>query len=226
MATRISPIAGTPAPPSSLVDIAKLVTAYYTELPDSSIPAQRVAFGTSGHRGSSFDLSFNERHVLAITQAICRYRKAQGIDGPIFLGLDTHALSRPASATALEVLAANGVLMASGSEVTLILAAADRLDQDGIAVRCVSVPSWDLFDAQPPAYRDQVLPPGVTARLGVELGVEQGWHRYVGDRGDILAIDRFGASAPAQVLLEQYGFTVDHVVARAKDLLLVVRNSA
>ena len=120
MATRISPIAGTPAPLSSLVDIAKLVTAYYTELPDPSIPAQRVAFGTSGHRGSSFDLSFNERHVLAITQAICRYRKAQGIDGPIFLGLDTHALSRPASATALEVLAANGVdvMLATNDEYT------------------------------------------------------------------------------------------------------------
>jgi phosphoglucomutase len=120
MATRISPIAGTPAPLSSLVDIAKLVTAYYTELPDPSIPAQRVAFGTSGHRGSSFDLSFNERHVLAITQAICRYRKAQGIDGPIFLGLDTHALSRPASATALEVLAANGVdvMLATNDQYT------------------------------------------------------------------------------------------------------------
>jgi phosphoglucomutase len=120
MATRISPIAGTPAPLSSLVDIAKLVTAYYTELPDPSIPAQRVAFGTSGHRGSSFDLSFNERHVLAITQAICRYRKAQGIDGPIFLGLDTHALSRPASVTALEVLAANGVdvMLATNDEYT------------------------------------------------------------------------------------------------------------
>jgi transketolase len=88
-----------------------------------------------------------------------------------------------------------------------------------------AVLSWDLFDVQPPAYRDQVLPPGVTARLGVELGVEQGWHRYVRDRGDILAIDRFGASAPAEVLLERYGFTVDHVVARAKDLL-VVRHSA
>jgi hypothetical protein len=85
--------------------------------------------------------------------------------------------------------------------------------------------SWDLFDAQPPAYRDQVLPPGVTARLAVELGVEQGWHRYVGDRGDTLAIDRFGASAPTEVLLETCGFTLDHVVARAKDLL-VVRHSA
>jgi hypothetical protein len=85
--------------------------------------------------------------------------------------------------------------------------------------------SWDLFDAQPPAYRDQLLPPSVTARLAVELGVEQGWHRYVGDRGDTLAIDRFGASAPAEVLLETLGFTLDRVVARAKGLL-VVRHSA
>jgi transketolase len=111
------------------------------------------------------------------------------------------------------------ILIASGSEVSLILAAADRLRDDGIAVRCVSMPSWDLFDAQPPSYRDEVLPPQVTARLAVELGVEQGWHRYVGDRGDMLGIDRFGASAPGEVLLEQYGFTVDNVVARAKRLL-------
>jgi transketolase len=111
------------------------------------------------------------------------------------------------------------ILIASGSEVSLILAAADRLRDDGIAVRCVSMPSWDLFDAQPPSYRDEVLPPQVTARLAVELGVEQGWHRYVGDRGAMLGIDRFGASAPGEVLLEQYGFTVDNVVARAKRLL-------
>jgi len=107
--TRISPLAGKPAPPSLLVDVAKLVTAYYTEVPDPSVPAQRVAFGTSGHRGSSFDLSFNEAHVLAITQAICEYRRAKGITGPLFLGIDTHALSQPACATAMEVLAGNGV---------------------------------------------------------------------------------------------------------------------
>ena len=109
MTTHISPLAGKPAPLSSLVDIARLVTAYYTEVPDPSVPAQRVAFGTSGHRGSSLTLSFNERHVLAITQAICAYRQAQGIDGPLFLGIDTHALSASACASALEVLAANGV---------------------------------------------------------------------------------------------------------------------
>jgi transketolase len=111
------------------------------------------------------------------------------------------------------------ILMASGSEVGLILAAADRLRAEGVAVRCVSMPSWDLFEAQPQSYRDEVLPPKVTARLAVELGVEQGWHRYVGERGDMLGIDCFGASAAADVLLEKYGFTVDNVVARAKNLL-------
>src|SRR5512135_81267 len=109
MATRISPLAGKPAPSSLLVDVPRLLTAYYTAIPDPSVPAQRVAFGTSGHRGSAFDISFNESHVLAITQAICQYRKRQGIDGPLFLGIDTHALSQPAYASALEVLAANGV---------------------------------------------------------------------------------------------------------------------
>jgi phosphoglucomutase len=105
----ISPLAGKPAEPSMLVNVARLVTAYYTELPDPSIPTQRVAFGTSGHRGSAFDAAFNEAHILAITQAICMYRSSQGIDGPLFLGMDTHALSEPAFATAMEVLAANGV---------------------------------------------------------------------------------------------------------------------
>ncbi len=120
MATHISPLAGQPAPPSVLVDVARLVTAYYTGVPDAGVAAQRVAFGTSGHRGSSFDLSFNEHHVLAITQAICRYRKKQGIDGPLYLGIDTHALSAPACASALEVLAANGVetMLAAGDEYT------------------------------------------------------------------------------------------------------------
>ena len=116
----ISPLAGKAAPACSLVDIAKLVTAYYSEVPDPSVAAQRVAFGTSGHRGSSFALSFNERHVLAITQAICQYRARQGIDGPLFLGIDTHALSQPACASALEVLAANGVetMLATDDEYT------------------------------------------------------------------------------------------------------------
>ena len=116
----ISPLAGTLPTASSLVDVAKLVSAYYTGTPDAALPAQRVAFGTSGHRGSSFERSFNETHVLAISQAICEYRSRQGIDGPLFLGLDTHALSVPAGASALEVLAANRVqvMLAKDDEYT------------------------------------------------------------------------------------------------------------
>ncbi|MET8697964.1 phosphoglucomutase (alpha-D-glucose-1,6-bisphosphate-dependent) [Kitasatospora sp. NPDC004723] len=101
--------AGQPAQPGDLVDVARLVTAYYTLHPDPEEPGQRVAFGTSGHRGSSLDAAFNEDHIAATTQAICEYRAAQGITGPLFLGADTHALSEPARATAVEVLAANGV---------------------------------------------------------------------------------------------------------------------
>jgi phosphoglucomutase len=117
---KISPLAGKPAPLEILVDVPRLITAYYTDLPDTSIPAQRVAFGTSGHRGSSFDRAFNEWHILAITQAICLYRQEQGISGPLYLGIDTHALSAPACATALEVLAANEVevMLAEGDEYT------------------------------------------------------------------------------------------------------------
>jgi phosphoglucomutase len=106
-----NPRAGQPASPDDLVDVAALVTAYYTLEPDPGDPGQQVVFGTSGHRGSSFDAAFNERHILATTQAICEYRAAQGYDGPLFLGRDTHALSAPAWASALEVLAANDVIV-------------------------------------------------------------------------------------------------------------------
>jgi phosphoglucomutase len=117
---KISPLAGKPAPLDILVDVPRLITAYYIGVPDPAVPAQRVAFGTSGHRGSSFKLAFNEWHILAITQAICLYRKRQETDGPLFLGIDTHALSIPACASALEVLAANGVevMLAEGDEYT------------------------------------------------------------------------------------------------------------
>lgn len=104
----ISPLAGKPAPPSILVDIAKLVLAY-ANIPNPALPEERVVFGTSGHRGSSLKNGFNEWHILAITQAICEWRKGNQIDGPLFLGMDTHALSNPALATALEVLCGNGV---------------------------------------------------------------------------------------------------------------------
>jgi phosphoglucomutase len=105
----VSPLAGKPVEPWMLVNIPRLITAYYAERPDPEIREQRVAFGTSGHRGSAFNKAFNEAHILAISQAICDYRTQQPIDGPLFLGMDTHALSEPAFATALEVLAANGV---------------------------------------------------------------------------------------------------------------------
>ncbi len=109
MSERISPLAGKPVPPSMLVNIPRLVTAYFALAPDPAIISQRVAFGTSGHRGSAFAASFNEAHILAIVQAVCLYRRHAGIEGPLFLGMDTHALSEPAFASSLEVLAANGV---------------------------------------------------------------------------------------------------------------------
>ena len=106
---RVSPLAGKPAPESILVNLPRLMTMYYALEVDPSVAAQRVAFGTSGHRGTSFESSFNEEHILAITQAICLYRQQNGIDGPLFMGIDTHALSESAFASALEVLAANDV---------------------------------------------------------------------------------------------------------------------
>jgi len=116
----VDPNAGKRLDKSMLVDVPRLIAAYYSDKPDMSVPAQRVAFGTSGHRGSSLDRVFNESHILAISQAICEYRAQQGITGPLYLGIDTHALSAPASASALEVLAANGVtvMVATGDEFT------------------------------------------------------------------------------------------------------------
>jgi phosphoglucomutase len=112
----VHPLAGQPAPPEALVDVERLLAAYHDGKPDPNEPAHRVSFGTSGHRGSAFRLSFNEDHILATTQAICDYRKAEGIDGPLYLGIDTHALSAPAAKTALEVLAANGVTVCVAPE--------------------------------------------------------------------------------------------------------------
>ena len=111
------------------------------------------------------------------------------------------------------------ILIASGSEVSLIAAAADKLAAQGVAVRCVSMPSWELFEAMPREYRDSVLPPSVPARLAVEAGIAQGWERYVGPAGDVLGVEKFGASAPAAVMLREYGFTVENVCARALALV-------
>lgn len=145
----VSPLAGKPADPASLVNVPKLVMAYYAETPDPSVPGQRISFGTSGHRGSAFDRAFNEWHILAISQAICLYRKQQGIDGPLFLGMDTHALSVPALASALEVLSANGVevMIADGDEYTptpaisLAILTYNRGRKTGLADGIVITPS-------------------------------------------------------------------------------------
>ena len=106
---KISPLAGKQLPPADLVDVPALLAAYYDRKPDPAIATQRVAFGTSGHRGSPLHTSFNENHILAMCEAIARHRKAEGIDGPLFLGIDSHAVSAPAQRTALEVLAAHGI---------------------------------------------------------------------------------------------------------------------
>jgi phosphoglucomutase len=145
----VSPLAGKLVDQSQLVDLPRLITAYYSLTPDVAIPAQRVSFGTSGHRGSAFDTAFNEAHILAITQAICLYRKSQNITGPLYLGMDTHALSVPAFASALEVLAANNVETmvdsASGYTPTPVISHAiltyNRGRKSGLADGIVITPS-------------------------------------------------------------------------------------
>jgi len=145
----ISPLAGLPAPASLLVDVPKLIAAYYTTAPEPGIAAQRVAFGTSGHRGTSLNGSFNEAHILAITQAIVQYRRERGVTGPLFIGIDTHALSYPAYVTAIEVLAANGVttVLAEGDEptptpvISHAILTANRGKSDGLADGIVITPS-------------------------------------------------------------------------------------
>src|SRR5271170_2945896 len=150
----VSPLAGKPIEQSQLVDVPRLITAYYSLKPDVGNPAQRVAFGTSGHRGSAFDSAFNEAHIVAISQAICLYRKSQNINGPLYLGMDTHALSVPAFASALEVLAANGVetMVDSGNGYTPTPAIShailtyNRGRKDGLADGVVITPSHNPPD--------------------------------------------------------------------------------
>jgi transketolase len=110
------------------------------------------------------------------------------------------------------------ILIASGSEVHLALEAADKLRGNGVAPRVVSMPCWELFEAQPEEYRHKVLPPHITVRVAVEAGITQGWHRYVGDKGKIIGIDHFGASAPAQILFKEFGFTADNIVDTVRQL--------
>jgi transketolase len=111
------------------------------------------------------------------------------------------------------------ILIATGSEVSLALEAREKLEAEGVAARVVSMPCWELFDEQPQSYRDEVLPPAVTARLAVEAGIRQGWDRYVGSSGDVVCLDRFGASAPGDVAMRELGFNVDNVLKHARALL-------
>ncbi len=191
MSTHLSPLAGKPAPASILIDIPRLITAYYTERPDPTIRSQRVSFGTSGHRGSSFDGSFNESHVLAITQAICAYRKQQNIDGPLFMGFDTHALSAPAFASALEVLAANGVdvMITDGKEYTptpaisLAILNYNRGREAGLADGIVITPSHNPPDSGGFKYNP---PNGGPADTGVTGWIEaQANHLLQSGLGDV-----------------------------------------
>ncbi len=184
MATLISILAGKPAPRSLLVDVPRLVSAYYTGVPDAAVAAQRVAFGTSGHRGSSFECSFNEAHVLAITQAICEYRHGQHITGPLFLGIDTHALSQPAYASALEVLAANGVdvMLAKGDEYTPTPAIShailnhNRGRSSGLADGIVITPSHNPPDNGGFKYNP---PHGGPAGTDITAGIEAAANRFL-----------------------------------------------
>jgi phosphoglucomutase len=183
MAQQISPLAGKPAPRSALVDVPRLVSAYYTTLPDPAEPSQRVAFGTSGHRGNAFEGSFNERHVLAITQAICDHRAARGIDGPLFIGADTHALSAPALASALEVLAANGVavMLSQGDEpvptpaISHAIIVHNRGRTRGLADGIVVTPSHNPPDNGGFKYNP---PHGGPAAEDVTRGVQDAANRY------------------------------------------------
>jgi phosphoglucomutase len=173
-----------------LVNVPRLVTAYYTRMPDATVPEQRVAFGTSGHRGSAFDKAFNEWHILAISQAICLYRKQNKIDGPLFLGMDTHALSVPACASALEVLAANGVeaMLAEGDEYTPTPAVShailtyNRGRKTGLADGIVITPSHNpprdgRFKYNPPngGLAESGVTTWIEAKANEFLVAESGW---------------------------------------------------
>jgi phosphoglucomutase len=211
---RINPLAGQPAPAASLVDIPRLITAYYSERPDPAIAAQRVAFGTSGHRGSSFDLGFNELHVLAISQAICEHRRRRHIDGPLFMGFDTHALSAPAFASALEVLAANGVdvMIAAGGEYTPTPAISrailmyNRGRSSGVADGIVITPSHNPPDSggfkyNPPngGPADSDVTQGIEARANALMGAAAGEIKRIG-----FAAARRAATTHAHDYLEDY----------------------
>jgi phosphoglucomutase len=231
-----SPLAGLPATSVPLVDVDRLVAAYYEERPDPAIPAQRVAFGTSGHRGSSFAASFNEAHVLAISQAICEHRAAAGIDGPLFLGIDTHALSKPAMDSALEVLAANGVevRIAAGGEYTPTPALShailgwNRGRTSGLADGIVVTPSHNPPEDGGFKYNP---PNGGPADTGVTGAIQQRANALIGDglRGvKRVPIERARAASTTRehdflgAYVDDLGALVDFDAIRSAGLRLAV----
>jgi phosphoglucomutase len=233
---RVNPLAGQPAPVDRLVNVPRLITAYYSERPDSGEAAQRVAFGTSGHRGSSFDLSFNEAHVLAITQAICTYRKQHGIDGPLFIGFDTHALSAPAFASALEVLAANGVevMIAADDEYTPTPAIShailtyNRGRSSGLADGIVITPSHNPPDSGGFKYNP---PNGGPADTQITSWIETRANELMGARlSGVLRMDyaraRRAATTHSHDYVESYvsglGMVIDMDVIRGSKIRLGV----
>jgi phosphoglucomutase len=191
---KINPRAGTPAIASDLVNVQKLIAAYYEERPDPQIPAQRVAFGTSGHRGSAVAKTFNEWHILAITQAICLYRKQHKIDGPLFLGIDTHALSQPAVESALEVLAANGIdVMLAGREeftptpvISHAILTYNHGRTNGFADGIVITPSHNPPDTGGFKYNP---PHGGPAEEAITAWIEARANEFLGNQ--LKGVDRF-----------------------------------
>ena len=218
MNPKVNPLAGHAAPAASLVDIPRLITAYYSERPDPNIAAQRVAFGTSGHRGCSFDLSFNEIHVLAISQAICEYRRQQNINGPLFIGFDTHGLSAPAFASALEVLAANGVevMLSAGDEYTPTPAIShailtyNRGRETGLADGIVITPSHNPPDSGGFKYNP---PNGGPADSDVTKWIETRANDLL--RSDAGAIHRIGFAAARRAATTH---THDYLQTYVRDL--------
>jgi phosphoglucomutase len=195
------PLAGKPAPASMLANIPRLVTAYFCDRPDPARPEQRVAFGTSGHRGSSLKASFNEAHILATTQAICDYRRAQGTDGPLFLGMDSHALSEPAFASALEVLAANGVEVrvddAGGFTPTPVISHAilthNRGRSRGLADGIVITPSHNPPEDGGFKYN---LPHGGPAETAATSAIEKAANKFLEE--DLRGVRRLALAAARQ----------------------------
>ena len=186
MAAKVNPLAGKTAEPSMLVNVPRLVTAYFAEKPDPKVAAERVAFGTSGHRGSAFSRSFNEDHIVAVSQAVCDHRTAAGITGPLFLGIDTHALAEPALASALEVFAANGVEVMIDADdgytptpvISHAILVANKGRDGGLADGVVVTPSHNPPEDGGFKYNP---PNGGPADTDITAGIERAANRYLED---------------------------------------------